>query len=241
MGPRPHWPRGRPAAYKNAMARVFESLSLWIDPVPRDGPSQMACDEVLLGHAGEPVLRVFRWAGPWISIGYFVPWREAATVAPGWPVCRRWTGGGVVVHDGDFTFTLTAPRAEAWSRLRPEESYRVLHVAVATALRGMGCAATLFDGAVRGEAACFAGPVRYDVVDGARKVAGGAQRRTKRGLLHQGSIRQDGLGPEFGSVLADVLSSSTTVWNPKTNFEEEVAALALGKYARDEFLRREEL
>jgi len=241
MGPRPHWPRGRPAAYKNTMAPVFEKLSLWIDPVPRDGPAQMACDEVLLGHAGEPVLRVFRWAGPWVSIGYFVPWREAAAVRPGWPVCRRWTGGGVVVHDDDFTFMLTAPRTEAWSRLRPDESYRVLHMAVAVALRGAGCAATLFDGAVKGDAACFAGPVRYDVVDGARKVAGGAQRRTKRGLLHQGSIRQDGLGPEFGFVLADVLSSSTTVWNPKTNFEEEVAALALGKYARDEFLRREEL
>ena len=241
MGPRPHWPPGRPAAYNNAMARVFERLSLWIDPVPRDGPSQMACDEALLAGTGQPVLRVFRWAGPWVSIGYFVPWREAAAVRPGWPICRRWTGGGVVVHDDDFTFTLTASRSEAWSRLRPEESYRVLHVAVATALRGMGCAATLFDGAMKGEAACFAGPVRYDVVDGARKVAGGAQRRTKRGLLHQGSIRQDGLGPEFGPALADALSSSTTTWNPPSAFEDEVAALALGKYARDEFLRREEL
>jgi len=223
------------------MAHVFEKLSLWIDPVPRDGPSQMACDEVLLGHAEEPILRVFRWAGPWVSIGYFIPWREAAAVRPGWPVCRRWTGGGMVVHDNDFTFTLTAPRTEAWSRLRPEESYRVLHVAVAAALRGMGCAAMLYDGAVHGEAACFAGPVRYDVVDGARKVAGGAQRRTKRGLLHQGSIRQNGLGPDFGPSLADVLSSSRTTWNPPPSFEDEVAALAVGKYARDEFLRREEL
>ncbi|MEX1045363.1 MAG: hypothetical protein WEC73_04470 [Chthoniobacterales bacterium] len=222
------------------MARVFDRVSLWNDPFSRDGPSQMACDEVLLGHAEEPILRVFRWEGPWVSIGYFVPWREAAAGYPGWPVCRRWTGGGVVIHDNDFTFALTAPRSEAWARLRPEESYRVLHVAVAAALRGMGCEALLFDGAIKGEAACFAGPVRYDVVDGTRKVAGGAQRRNKSGLLHQGSIRQDGLGPEFGLALADALSSSTTTWSPPAGLEEEVAALAREKYARDEFLRREE-
>lgn len=222
------------------MARVFEKLGLWVDPVPRDGPAQMACDEVLLACTEQPVLRVFRWDGPWVSIGYFVSWREAAGMGPGWPVCRRWTGGGVVVHAGDFTFALTAPRAEAWARLRPDESYRVLHVAVATALRGTGCEPTLFDGEMKGAAACFAGPVRYDVVDGARKVAGGAQRRTKRGLLHQGSIQQAGLDAGFGASLADALSCETTTWQPPPGFESEVDTLARGKYTRDDFLRREE-
>ncbi len=240
MGPRPRWSARLVAAYKKGMAHVLERLAVWNDPVARDGPAQMACDEALLAGATEPVLRIFRWAGPWVSLGYFVPWRHAAAIQPAWPVCRRWTGGGVVVHDGDFTFALTAPRTETWTRLRPEESYRVLHEAVAAALRAQGCAAILFDGAAKSETSCFARPVRYDVVEGGRKIAGGAQRRTKRGLLHQGSIHQMGNGADLAKTLAAALSTRTTTWDPPAGFEDEVRALVRGKYTRDDFLRREE-
>ena len=239
MGPRPHWPPDGLCVYKTAMSHVFDRLSVWIDPVPRDGPTQMACDEVLLGHARGPVLRVFRWTGPWVSVGYFIPWREAEATRPGWPVCRRWTGGGVVVHDGDFTFSVVAPRTEPWSVLRPDESYRLLHLALGSALHGAGCEAVLFEGAAQGAAACFAGPVRYDVVDGTRKVAGGAQRRTKRGLLHQGSVRQSGLEAGFGQRLAATLAAETEPWTPPENFEAETADLQNSKYGRDPFLRKE--
>ena len=239
MGPRPHWPPDGLCVYKTAMSHVFDRLSVWIDPVPRDGPTQMACDEVLLGHARGPVLRVFRWTGPWVSVGYFIPWREAEATRPGWPVCRRWTGGGVVVHDGDFPFSVVAPRTEPWSVLRPDESYRLLHLALGSALHGAGCEAVLFEGAAQGAAACFAGPVRYDVVDGTRKVAGGAQRRTKRGLLHQGSVRQSGLEAGFGQRLAATLAAETEPWTPPENFEAETADLQTSKYGRDPFLRKE--
>ncbi|MEX1110555.1 MAG: hypothetical protein WEB31_02020 [Chthoniobacterales bacterium] len=218
------------------MAHVFEELSLWIDPVPRDGPSQMACDEALLQRSDGAVLRVFRWSEPWISIGYFTPWHEAG--GDGRPVCRRWTGGGLVVHEEDFTFALTAPRSEGWARLRPEESYRVVHAALAGALREAGHAATLFENAARGGAACFAGPVRHDVVDERGKIAGGAQRRTKRGLLHQGSVQTGKLGPEFAQTLAGALAVKKTRWTAPEDFEDAVSVLARGKYAREEFLRR---
>lgn len=222
------------------MTRLFDRLALWIDPVPREGPAQMACDEMLLHRATEPVLRLFRWAEPSVSIGYFVPWREAAAAAPGLPVCRRWTGGGVVVHDGDFTFSLAAPRTDPWAQLRPEESYRVLHLALAAALRAAGRAAELVDTDRRGGTACFAGPVRYDILQEGRKIAGGAQRRTKRGLLHQGSVRQEGLGAGFAEQLAASLAAQTTVWEAPEDFEEAVCLLAGDKYRRDDFLRREE-
>ena len=98
------------------MACVFNRLSVWMDPVHRNGPAQMACDEALLADAEEAVLRVFRWSEPWVSAGYFVPWSEAQATRPDLPVCRRWTGGGVVVHEQDFTFALVAPRSETWAR-----------------------------------------------------------------------------------------------------------------------------
>ncbi|MEX1009855.1 MAG: hypothetical protein WEC72_00790 [Chthoniobacterales bacterium] len=222
------------------MARVFQRLALWIDPVRRDGPAQMACDEALLECATEPILRIFQWEAPWVSGGYFVPWKEAQRARPDLPSCRRWTGGGVVVHENDFTFALVAPRTEALARLRPDESYRVLHEAVAEALCSAGRDAALFHGSATGAAECFAGPVRHDVLSGTRKIAGGAQRRTKRGLLHQGSI-QAGLGSEFPTVLAAALTGGTTDWIPPVGFEERVTCLARDKYTREDFLRRETL
>jgi lipoate-protein ligase A len=124
--------------------------------------------------------------------------------------------------------------------LRPDESYRVLHLALASALHDAGCEAVLFQGEAQGAAACFAGPVRYDVVDGTRKVAGGAQRRTKRGLLHQGSVRQSGLEAGFGQRLAATLAAETESWTPPESFEAETTDLETSKYGRDEFLRKEQ-
>ena len=239
MGPRPTGLQTPPESIKTAMARVFERLSVWIDPVHRDGPAQMACDEALLGAADGPVLRIFRWTEPWVSAGYFVPWKEAREARPDLPICRRWTGGGIVVHEEDFTFALVAPRGEVWAQLRPDESYRVMHMAAAEALRSAGIDAAVFDGNTVGGAECFAGPVRYDVMRGAQKIAGGAQRRTRRGLLHQGSVQGTGLGADFAAVLAAHLAAESAPWKAPDSFENSVSALVREKYVREDFLRRE--
>lgn len=241
MGPRPHWPPAQCRGYKTAMARVFDRLFVWIDPVSRDGPAQMACDEALLAATDEPLMRVFRWSEAWVSAGYFIPWTDAQSARPELPVCRRWTGGGVVVHDNDLTFALVAPRNEAWARLRPDESYRVLHVALAGALHEAGIEAALFDRGTTAGAECFAGPVRHDVMSGARKIAGGAQRRTKRGLLHQGSIQTGDLGADFAGVLAGHLAQESSPWNPPAGLEGAISSLVREKYAQEHFLRREVL
>jgi lipoate-protein ligase A len=239
MGPRPTGLRTPWVFINKAMAHLFETLFVWIDPAWRNGPEQMACDEALLGRAEGPVLRIFRWTEPWVSAGYFVPWAEALATRPELPVCRRWTGGGIVVHENDFTFSLVAPRREAWAQCRPGDSYRVLHFAAAEALRAVGITASVFDGGSVAGAECFAGPVRYDVMSGARKIAGGAQRRTKSGLLHQGSIQGSGLGAEFAEVLAGHLAGQSTAWEPPEGFGKRVSALVREKYANTDFLRRE--
>lgn len=217
---------------------IFASLALWIDDVPRNGPEQMACDEALLGCADVPVLRVFRWAQPWVSAGYFVPFADAQAARPDLPVCRRWTGGGIVVHDGDFTFALVAPRGEPWAMMRPEESYRVLHEALAAALRESGRTAGLAATRAPAGRECFAGPVRHDILSQGRKIAGGAQRRTKRGLLHQGSIQSPGLVADFGFTLAGYLAESTRRWAPPGGMNREITRLARDKYEPAEFLER---
>lgn len=221
-----------------ANGKIFDCLALWIDPEPRGGPAQMACDEVLLGAANLPVLRVFRWARPWVSAGFFVPWKEACAVRPDLPVCRRWTGGGIVVHEGDFTFSLTVPRSDPWAMRRPGESYRDLHRALAEALRKAGVEAALAPRLSVGHSECFAGPVEHDLVAAGRKVAGGAQRRTKRGLIHQGSVQALNLDARFGGILACCLAAEVVDWNAPAELEDEITSLISAKYDRDEFLQR---
>jgi lipoate-protein ligase A len=147
----------------------------------------------------------------------------------------------VVVHENDLTFALIAPRKEAWARLRPDESYRVLHLTLADALEETGIDTKLFDRGTMAGAECFAGPVRHDVMAGTRKIAGGAQRRTKRGLLHQGSIQTDGLGADFAGILAARLAKKNTMWSPPADIEGTISSLVREKYAQEHFLRREVL
>ena len=85
---------------RDSEEKIFRRLGFWDDPVARDGPGQMACDEALVRRAGAPVLRIFRWSASWVSAGYFIAMEEAKAVRPDLPVCRRWTGGGIVVHEG---------------------------------------------------------------------------------------------------------------------------------------------
>ena len=218
--------------------KALGHLAFWDDPVPRDGPSQMACDEALLGLAETPILRVFRWQSAWVSAGFFTAMEEAARPRPDLPVCRRWTGGGIVVHEGDFTFALVVPRTEPLALERPGESYRLIHAALAEALRSEGYAAALTKVAAGNSAECFIGAVEHDVQVDGLKVAGGAQRRTRRALLHQGSVQGAAkLSRAFGSTLAGTLAASVGKWEPPPGFEDRVEKLTREKYANPAFLQ----
>jgi lipoate-protein ligase A len=169
---------------------LFGKLTLWLDARKRPGPEAMAVDEWLVESTKVPVLRVYGWQGNWGSLGYFGKISEARAALPELDWVRRWTGGGLVDHRADWTYTLAAPAGEKICKLRGAESYRLIHAALAGALEAEGIDARLSSGDQQtGAALCFRNPVGYDLVDGAgRKLAGAGQRRTKCGLLHQGSL-----------------------------------------------------
>jgi lipoyl(octanoyl) transferase len=169
---------------------VFESIRLWIDPVARPGPEAMAVDEWLLETATVPVLRVYRWQGEWGSVGYFGDLAQARETLPGLSWVRRWTGGGTVDHRSDWTYTVVAPAGSDLARMKAAESYRILHEALATVLAGEGLQVALAsDDVETGDSLCFRNPVGHDLVDASgMKIAGAGQRRTRVGMLHQGSV-----------------------------------------------------
>ena len=156
-------------------------------------PWNMALDEALLEQAsaiGGPVLRLYGWREAAATFGYSQRYREVAEWTQLRPLIRRPTGGGLVPHDADWTYSLVFPPGQRWYSLRAEESYRRVHDWIMASFRALEVPAALSeccDKPVVGR--CFVGAEKFDVLAGGRKIAGAAQKRNRLGLLVQGSIQ----------------------------------------------------
>ncbi len=180
---------------------LFQEVARWDVPPGATGAEQMALDEVMLRLADRPTMRIYRWLRPEVTCGYPQRWAEAEAFAAGRPVTRRCTGGGLVEHGDDVTVALAVPAPHPFSRLAAGEAYRRIHAAMAGREGGLRLATEEDE---RRGAACFASPARHDVMDGSRKVLGGAQRRTRDGFLYQGSWRGTGeAAAGFAAAVAD--------------------------------------
>ena len=90
----------------------------------------MALDEALLeavARLGKPVLRFYGWTEPAATFGYFQKYAEVERATRLRPLVRRPTGGGIVPHDADWTYSLAFPPGHEWHSLKAEESYRRVH------------------------------------------------------------------------------------------------------------------
>jgi lipoate---protein ligase len=146
----------------------------------------------------EPILHFYEWEKPSISYGHFLdpkkflhfPALEKHHIDLG----KRPTGGGITFHLWDFAFSLLVPaKSQAFSE-NPLENYQRVNRAILSLAEGFLKQrvdlqkedAFVFEGAVKNF--CMARPTKYDVVVQGKKVAGAAQRKTRNGFLHQGTI-----------------------------------------------------
>lgn len=148
----------------------------------RSGPLppalNLALDEALL-RSGTETLRLYAWAVPSLSLGFF---QKAAEFEDcGMPLVRRPTGGGAIAHVGELTV--------AWigRRVRVDRAYTRINALVTAAVRGLGIDPTA--GSEEPEAAprgyCFDAHTCYDLLANGGKFFGSAQRRGgDRFLLH---------------------------------------------------------
>jgi lipoyl(octanoyl) transferase len=159
--------------------------------------------------ADGPILRFYGWTEPTLSIGCFVPWEEAIAFAPELDIVRRWTGGGMVEHGKDWTWSLAVPRPSVAALEGPTaQTYEVVHRCLQEALKRCGISTTLAPPRSASSplaAPCFATPVESDLMRGRQKIAGSAQRRTRDVLLVQGSIAHADLPVTFGATFAATL------------------------------------
>ncbi len=193
----------------------------------------MALDEALFTHVREPLLRIYRWRSPAVSFGYFGKYALVAAAWPGRELVRRMTGGGIVPHGEDITYTLVIPASDRLAQLSAGMGYRLIHAALAGWLAARGLSVLLAGKPVAPAGGlCFENAAEADVLDGGRKVAGAAQRRTRAGLLHQGSIQ--GVPLEWRDQLSGAFAariSRRDFSNPETRLAADLAREKYGAEA----------
>lgn len=162
---------------------------------------QMALDEALVRARPNAVtLRFYRWTdGPAVTFGYAQFIREVRRALQEknfqGPYARRPTGGGMVFHGEDLTFSLVFPGAG-----RPTEIYQKFHAQVHAQLNRLGETGKVFHQHLPACAyapsvnhtasACFSNPVENDLLSASgAKILGGALRRFGQTVLYQGSLQ----------------------------------------------------
>jgi len=155
----------------------------------------MAVDAGLMSRAretGEATFRVYGWTRPTLSFGRNESVRTRFSPAHlaqlGVDAVRRPTGGRVLLHEGDVTYSITAPASDAES---VRSAFARLNALLMAGLAGLG---VVVGEASRGRAlrpgrdACFAEPSAGELVFDGRKLVASAQQRDAGALLQHGSI-----------------------------------------------------
>jgi lipoate-protein ligase A len=171
-----------------------------------DGRTNMEIDRRLLDLCEQMpdsvFLRFYSWTGPTLSLGHLESTDTVDRVAAerdGVTLVRRPTGGRMVLHGDDLTYTVVMPKPDAAGL---QETYGFISEILVGGLATLGVRLEIERGRPGRSHAiqkpCFASVSRYEVTYHGRKVIGSAQRVGDRALLQHGSIP---LGPGYLDVV----------------------------------------
>jgi lipoate-protein ligase A len=214
-----------------------------------DPAFNVALDEALLENASRlnaPVLRFYGWTAPAATFGYFQKISEVERATPLRPLIRRPTGGGIVPHDADWTYSAVFPPGHEWHSLKAEESYRRIHDWLRRTFAEMNVATELAPCCKKSlPGQCFVGHEKHDLLWHGKKIAGAAQRRNQLGLLIQGSVQPPplALAREVFEIAMGLAAEKTfgVQWlrfAPDAGLGEGTDRLTLKKYGSVEYIRQ---
>jgi lipoate-protein ligase A len=165
------------------------------------GAWNMAADEALVEavNAGrsQPVLRLYRWQPPCLSLGFSQPYSVADTAfcaSHGVDVVRRPTGGRAVLHHLELTYSVLAALGQGPFSQDLQAVYQLICRALVAGLGKLGVPAGVSGEPEGGHISpteavpCFIGPAAGEVVAQGRKLVGSAMRRQGGSILQHGSI-----------------------------------------------------
>lgn len=191
----------------------------------------MAIDEALvqlIGPGDLPILRFFDWSEPCVSIGYSQRIEQGQT-----PIVRRPTGGGVVFHGDDVTYSVVLPKR---FDMDIKDTYRLIQSWIRSGLNKLGLKTTQYGEIKKGMAKyCFKSPSFGDIMIGNSKVGGLAGRRIRQRILCQGYVNLSGYGLTKEVIRKAILDNwcGELLKDYLNEKEEELAArLCEDKYSR---------
>ena len=119
---------------QQATRPLFADLTIYHDESPHSAAMNMAIDEALLETAAVPTIRFYRWRSPALSFGYFGKFSDVAIYAAERDLVRRWTGGGIVFHGDDLTYSIVIPASDPVFDESSIAIYEKIHRALCGAL-----------------------------------------------------------------------------------------------------------
>jgi lipoate-protein ligase A len=179
------------------VSRVGKWLS---DPTPGSPERNMSVDAALLAEQVQqaeycPIVRLYEWDRPAVSIGRLQPEEPVRRQYPDLPCVRRPTGGRAVLHGSDLTITVALQTK--WLPCHKDQtvlsSYRTILEGVLWALQAAGHSigfGTQKAHSERENINCFEVAAGCDLVDieSGQKIAGCSQRRVGEAILQQMSF-----------------------------------------------------
>jgi lipoate-protein ligase A len=167
-----------------------------------DGATNMAIDEAVMAGIREgsstPVLRLYTWNPPTISLGYFQSAGDidfAACGSDGIGVVRRITGGRAVLHSDEITYSVLFGE-EDFTPFRMKEIFLFIAQCLVDSLRILGIDSKIAQktkGSLKSPN-CFASPAQYEIESVQQgKLIGSAQ------VIKDGVVLQHGAIPLTGS------------------------------------------
>lgn len=178
---------------------------------------ELLCQLQSINH---PIFHLYEWEGDCATYGHFIqPFdflNKDAVEKFQLNLAKRPTGGGIVFHLSDLAFSILVPASSPFYSINTLDNYAFVNQVVSQVIhKFLGSKTTpqlLPDEPspldIDCQHFCMAKPTKYDVMLDGKKVGGGAQRRTKHGFLHQGTIALAMPSEEF---LQKILLSNSCV------------------------------
>jgi lipoate-protein ligase A len=166
---------------------------------------QMACDEVMCETMPEKyILRFFNWKKPGITFGFAQRYKNIIETLnerqKSFDITRRPTGGGLVIHETDITFSFIFYSPEEFN---PKKTYDIIHSAIFEEYRENGINIDIANISNSNYninnpiMECFKKPVDMDLLYNGKKVLGGALRKFSDYMLYQASLQFENARNDF--------------------------------------------
>jgi lipoate-protein ligase A len=151
------------------------------------------------GGAAQPILRLYGWRPPAISLGFHQSPDDLDLEKcknDGLDVVMRPTGGRAILHAEELTYAVILPESSRFFQPDIMSVYRLLSRCLVAGLEKVDVdvrferAPAIPGKFARGELStmCYASSVQYEIGFAGKKLVGSAQRRFERSVLQHGSI-----------------------------------------------------